>query len=129
MGRILARENALVSATEVRPVARTARRVRVERYNRTAIMKYIEEVLAETYSLCEREGYSWKNIRREIRFPVANAYVTTTQLATEGKAVGTVVVGSMMFMVMLLDEAPAVPATIPPKEELECKIEKPECSL
>jgi hypothetical protein len=98
-------------------------------YNRTAILKYLEEVLAEGYSICEREGYSWTNVKQAFDFPVANRYVTVTQLATEGKAVGTVVVGSMMFMVHVLDETPAVPATIAPKEELECKIEKPECSM
>jgi hypothetical protein len=97
-------------------------------YNRSAIMKYLEEALAESYSICEREGYSWSSIKQGLDFPVANRYVTVTQLATEGKAVGTVVVGSMAFMVYVLDETPAVPATIPPKEELECKIEKPECS-
>jgi hypothetical protein len=98
-------------------------------YNRSAIMKYLEEVFAECYSICEREGYSWSNIEQALDFPIANRYVTVTQLVTEGEAVGTVVTGSRAFMVLLLAETPPVPATIPPKQELECKIEKPECSM
>ena len=72
-------------------------------YKRSALMRYLEEALAETYAQLRVNGIT--ALPTGIKFPVATGqmeiiYVSAAQLATEGAAVGSIVIGTMSFNVV-----------------------------
>jgi hypothetical protein len=65
-------------------------------YNRSAILKYIEEALAEVFAQLKVNGI--KGLPTGIKFPIKEGYVTIQRLVAEG-AVGTIVVGGITYYV------------------------------
>jgi hypothetical protein len=68
-------------------------------YSRSAMMKYIEEALAEGYGQLRVNGLA--QAFGAYRFPLQNGYVTVSQLATEGRAIGTITLGGTIFTVSI----------------------------
>ena len=79
------------------PLRQFRARLATSAYLRSALLKYLEEALAETYAQLRVNGIS--ELPTGIRFPVKNGYVTLSQLYVEGAAIGTIVVGTMSFTV------------------------------
>jgi hypothetical protein len=104
----LARVHELVHSF-LRPRARLLRqfraRVNASAYTRSAILKYLEEGLAETVAQVSTHGIS--SLITGIRFPIANGYLTLQQLLCEGAAIGTIVVGTQRFSVQFIAGPPA----------------------
>jgi len=69
-------------------------------YTRSVLLKYLEEAMAETYAQLRINGI--KGALTGIRFPVANNYVSISELAAEGQAIGTIVVGVQQFFVSIV---------------------------
>lgn len=94
---------------------------------RVALMKYIEESIAQTYAYFKMNGISLENLKAGFDFPIRNEYVTVTQLAREGKAIGTVVAGAITLTVYLMNKPTDIPQSIasPPV----CEMTKPECPM
>ena len=68
-------------------VLRTFRvRLRMSGYLRSALLRYLEEALAETVAQLKVNGF--RGLVEGIRFPVANGYMVITDLASEGAAIG-----------------------------------------
>jgi hypothetical protein len=70
-------------------------------YGRSALMRYLEEAMAQSYALLRMRGIG--SLIEGIRFPVANQYVTISQLAAEGQAIGSIMLGDTEFTVYLMD--------------------------
>ena len=68
-------------------------------YDRSALLQYLEEALAETRAQMKVNGLS--GLPEGIRFPIANGYVTLSQVVTEA-AIGTVVFGGVVYGVYVL---------------------------
>lgn len=68
-------------------------------YSRSALLRYLEEALAEGYAQLRVHGLA--NALGAIKFPLQGGYVTVSQLATEGLAIGTITLGGTMFQVTL----------------------------
>src|SRR5204862_1949936 len=65
-------------------------------YQRSQVLRYIEEALAETVAQFQVNGIG--GIIEGLRFPIANGYVTIGGMATE-IVIGTVVVGGVTYTV------------------------------
>jgi hypothetical protein len=69
-------------------------------YQNSALLRYLEEALAETYAQLRVNGI--KGLPAGVRFPIANGYVTLRAVATEasiGAAGVTLVIGGIVFVV------------------------------
>lgn len=75
-------------------------RLAMSAYSRSVILTYLEEALAE--SIAQTSTFGLVGLLRGIRFPIANGYVTLSQLACEGAEIGTIVVGTQRFSVQLV---------------------------
>jgi hypothetical protein len=80
-------------------------RLNASAYTRSAILKYLEEGLAETVAQLSVRGIA--GLMTGIRFPIANGYLTLQQLVCEGAEIGTIVVGTQRFSVQFIVGAPA----------------------
>jgi hypothetical protein len=69
---------------------------RMAAYDKSALCKYLEEALAETYAQVKVNGVT--AIPEGLRFPIDKGYVTFGRVATEA-AVGTLVYGSVTYWV------------------------------
>ena len=67
-------------------------------YQRSSLMRYLEEALAETYAQVRVNGAS--AAFDGVRFPVTNGYVELRDVLTEA-AIGTVLVGGATYGVYL----------------------------
>lgn len=70
-------------------------------YNNSAIIRGVEEAIAEMYAQCRVRGISQKNIIRGFRFPIEDGAVTVSQLKGEGVVIGTIVVQGFHFFVTI----------------------------
>jgi hypothetical protein len=68
-------------------------------YSRSALLRYIEEGLAEGYGQLRVHGLI--KAMGAFRFPVQEGYVTISQLRAEGTAIGTIVLGGTLFHVSI----------------------------
>jgi hypothetical protein len=104
----LARIHELVHSF-LRPRLRYLRRFRARlnasAYTRSAILKYLEEGLAETIAQLAVRGIV--GLVTGIRFPIANGYLTLQRLMCEGAEIGTILVGVQRFSVQFLAGTPA----------------------
>jgi hypothetical protein len=95
----------------LRPRLRYLRRFRARlnasAYTRSAILKYLEEGLAETVAQLSVRGIA--GLLTGIKFPVANGYLTLQQLVCEGAEIGTIMLGSQRVSVQVVVGAPASP--------------------
>jgi len=81
-------------------------RLGMSAYSRSALMTYLEEALAETIARLRVEGVNLGNLRLGLKFPVAGGYVTIQQLMSEGAAIGTISIGTLLFSVQFIPDAP-----------------------
>lgn len=91
------------------PLRHFRARLAMSAYQRSAIMRYLEEALAETYAQLRVHGIT--AMPTGIKFPVATGemqiiYVSGAQLAAEGAAIGTIVLGTMTFNVTFRPKDP-----------------------
>jgi hypothetical protein len=84
------------------PLRTLRAQVRMSAYKRSALMQYVEEALAESYA--QLRVYGLQNILVGIRFPLGGGYITVSQLATEGVAIGNIVIGGAQFTVRVVVE-------------------------
>ena len=79
------------------------RRLRAEMsmgaYARSALLRHLEEALAEGYAQLRVNGLA--SALRAYRFPLDGGYVTISELAAEGRAIGTIVLGGAVFRVSI----------------------------
>lgn len=68
-------------------------------YSRSALFRYLEEALAEGYG--QLRMYGLAQAFSALRFPLQGGYITVSQLTTEGMAVGTIILGGMLFRVSI----------------------------
>ncbi len=75
--------------------------LRAQGYNRSYILRYLEEALAETVAQMRVKGIIRANVIEGLRFPVANGYVTVAKIGEEarGLLLGPVIVGGQVFNV------------------------------
>jgi hypothetical protein len=86
-------------------VLRTFRvQLRMSAYLRSAFLKYLEEAIAETVAQLRVNGFS--GLLEGVKFPVANGYVSITDLMSEGAAIGTIAAGTQSFSVQFIPTAP-----------------------
>lgn len=83
----------------------------LEGYNRSYLLRYLEEALAETYSQLRTRGLP--GLPEGVRFPVANGYVTLAKLGTEasGFFLGPLNVSGNMYRVYYTGACMAPPKT------------------
>ena len=83
------------------PLRQLRAQLRVSGYFRSALLQYIEEAMAESYAQLRMYGLS--KIFVGLRFPIHPDYVTVSQLASEGIAIGNIVVGGAQFTVTITE--------------------------
>jgi hypothetical protein len=68
--------------------------IRASAYWRSALLRYLEEALAESYAQLKVRGieYAWKGVTFPIGLP-GQGYVTVSELVSEGTAIGNIVLG------------------------------------
>ncbi len=79
------------------PLRQLRAQLRMSGYMRSALLQYIEEAMAESYAQLRVHGL--QNILIGIRFPITGGYVTVSQIASEGMAIGNITIGAMRFTV------------------------------
>jgi hypothetical protein len=71
-------------------------------YQKSYILRYLEEALAETYAQCRMYGLGKEYILKGLKFPLGSHYeITVAQLAAElrGVVLGPIAVGAMTYLV------------------------------
>lgn len=81
------------------PFRKIRAELNISAYTRSAIMKYLEEGMAEGYAQLRVNGLA--AALRAYRFPLYNGYVTVSQIAGEGQAIGTIMLGGALFYVSI----------------------------
>jgi hypothetical protein len=79
-------------------------RLAVSAYTRSAILRYLEESLAESFAQIRVNGLA--HLLTGIRFPISNGYLTLQQLACEGAELGKIAFGTERFSVQFLVGGP-----------------------
>ncbi len=69
-------------------------------YMRSALLRYLEEALAETVAQLRVNGTA--GVLTGLRFPVANGYMTLAEIQVEGMALGTIVAETQLFHVVFV---------------------------
>lgn len=88
----------------VGPLRRLRAELRMSAYSRSALLRYLEEALAEGYGQLRVNGLA--QALGAFRFPLTGGYMTVSELAAEGSAIGTIVLGGVVFHVSI-SPAPA----------------------
>jgi len=70
---------------------------------RSALMRYLEEAMAESYAQL-RMGGGLRGLLIGISFPVENGYITISQVAGEGTAIGNIAIGGAQFTVRVVEK-------------------------
>ena len=83
------------------PMRQLRAQLRASGYTRSTFLRYIEEAMAESYAQLRVHGL--EGILVGIRFPVQGGYVTVSQLATEGIAIGNITVSGAIFTVFITE--------------------------
>ena len=81
-------------------------------YWRSALLRFIEEALAESYAMLKTRGFL--AAMRAVTFPVSNGYVTITQLAAEGTRIGTIMLAGGYYGVFWAHHPPSGMPSAPP---------------
>lgn len=81
---------------------------RAQGYNRSYILRYLEEMFAETFAQFKVKGINRANFVEGFNFPVTNGYVTVTKLKAEagGLLLGPINVGGQIFNVWFSTQPP-----------------------
>lgn len=77
------------------PLRQLRAQLRASAYNRSSLLRYIEEAMAESYA--QLRIYGLQNILVGIRFPIQGGYMTVSQIVSERIAVGNITIGGMRF--------------------------------
>lgn len=88
-----------VLSPKLGPFRELRAQLNASRYNRSGILRYLEEALAEAYG--NYRVYGIKSSIVGITFPLEGGYVTISQLAAEGIAIGNISLGGAQFTVYL----------------------------
>lgn len=83
------------------PLRQLRAQLRASGYWRSALLRYLEEALAESYAQLRVHGLG--QVVVGIRFPIQGGYVTVSQLATEGVAIGNITIGGTLFTVRVAE--------------------------
>jgi hypothetical protein len=77
--------------------------LRANAYWRSALLRYLEEGLAEGYGQLRVKGLA--DALQAYKFPISgpNPYVTISQLVVEGEALGAIMLGGILFRVSMAD--------------------------
>ncbi|MES1164371.1 MAG: hypothetical protein ABUR63_01330 [Verrucomicrobiota bacterium] len=92
-----------VLSPRLRPLQELRASVRAAGYWRSALLRYLEEALAESYAQLRVRGLG--HVWRGVTFPVGPAgqsYVTVGELMGEGAAIGSIMVGGMVLRVVIV---------------------------
>ncbi len=81
------------------PFRKLRAEVNMSVYSRSALLRYLEEALAEGYGQLRVHGLAMA--LRAVKFPLQGGYVTVAQLVTEGLAIGTITLGGTLFRVSM----------------------------
>ncbi len=81
------------------PFLRIRAELNMSAYTRSALLRYLEEAMAEGYAQLRINGLA--QAVQALRFPLENGYVTISQLVTEGQAIGTIILGGTLFRVSI----------------------------
>jgi len=92
-----------VLSPRVGPLRQIRAQIRLSAYGRSALLQYLEEALAESYAQL-RMGGGIRGLLVGIKFPLAEGYVTISQMAGEGIAIGNITIGSAQFTVRVVDK-------------------------
>jgi hypothetical protein len=79
------------------PLRQLRAELRMAGYMRSALLRYVEEALAEGYGQLRVHGLA--KALGAYRFPLRGGYMTVSELMAEGVAVGTIVLGGTLFHV------------------------------
>lgn len=90
-------------APKVAPLRQLRAQLRASGYWRSAILRYLEEAMAESYAQLRMDG-GLKGLLIGVSFPVANGYVKISQMAGEGVAIGSIALGGAQFTVRSIDK-------------------------
>ena len=96
-----------VLSPRITPLRQLRAALRASAYWRSALMRYLEEAMAEGYAQLRAQGL--EGILTGIRFPITNGYVTISQLASEGIAIGTISLGGARFTVYVSENGDPAP--------------------
>lgn len=88
-----------VLSPKLGPFRQLRAQLNASRYNRSGILRYLEEALAEAYG--NYRVYGIKSSIVGITFPLEGGYVTISQLAAEGIAIGNIALGGAQFTVYI----------------------------
>jgi hypothetical protein len=92
------------------PLRRFRASLAINGYQRSAFLQYLEEALAQGYGNLRVRGLS--DALGSCRFPIANGYVTVSQLQAEGFAIGRIMLGGSAFWITLKLGDPKPPAGV-----------------
>jgi hypothetical protein len=81
------------------PFRKLRAEINMSAYSRSALLRYLEEALAEGYGQLQVHGLA--NALGAVKFPLQGGYVTVSQIATEGLAIGTITLGGTLFHVSM----------------------------
>ena len=73
--------------------------LRMSAYKNSSLLRYLEEALAEGYAQLRIHGLA--QAAQALRFPLQGGYVTISQLADEGMAIGTITLGGSRLYVSI----------------------------
>jgi hypothetical protein len=99
-----------VLARRVAPLRQLRASLKASAYHRLALLRYLEEVLAEAYGQARVRGFLAG--LKQISFPMGapgQGYVTISQVASEGVAIGTIDLMTGLFIVYFVDGALEAP--------------------
>lgn len=86
-----------VLSPRLSPMRRLRAQFRASGYWRSALLRYLEEAMAESYAQLRVHGMA--KVFVGVRFPIEGGYVTVSQIASEGVAIGNIVIGGAQFTV------------------------------
>lgn len=72
---------------------------RFSAYERSALLQYLEEALAESFAQLKVHGL--RKVIIGIKFPITHGYITISELVSEGIAIGNIVVSGTMYKVYM----------------------------
>ena len=81
------------------PLRQLRAELNMSAYSRSALLRYLEEALAEGYGQLRVHGLA--DALGAHRFPLQGGYVTISQMADEGTAIGTIMLGGVLFRVSI----------------------------
>jgi hypothetical protein len=82
------------------PLRQLRAQLRARAYWRSALLRYLEEAMAESYARLRVAGP--RGLLAGISFPLDGGYVTISQLSGEGIAIGSIAVGGAQFTVSVV---------------------------